>query len=94
MKSTYYIYIATNKNNSVLYIGVTNDIRRRMYEHKNKLTDGFTAKYNICKLIYIEEYSNITEAIAREKQLKGGSRMKKEELIGRFNPAWKDLDVS
>jgi len=81
----------TNKGNSVLYTGVTNNLERRVYEHKNKVVDGFTGRYNINKLVYFEEYNNINDAIAREKQIKGGSRKKKIELIEKDNPKWRDL---
>ena len=85
------IYIMTNKNNGVLYTGVTSNLFRRVYEHKNKLVAGFTSKYNVTKLIYYEEYETMPEAIAREKQIKGGSRQKKIDLINSKNPEWKDL---
>ncbi|MFH1051289.1 MAG: GIY-YIG nuclease family protein [bacterium] len=91
MDNQYYIYIMTNKNNTVLYTGVTNDLGRRMYEHKNKLHEGFTKKYNINKLVYFEIFERIDDAIAREKQIKAGSRKKKEELINCINSEWKDL---
>ena len=81
----------TNKNNTVLYTGVTNDLIRRVYEHKNKLIEGFTSRYNIIKLVYFEEFSDIRNAIAREKRIKAGSRKKKEDLINSMNPDWKDL---
>ncbi len=81
----------TNKYNTVLYVGVTNDLVRRVYEHKNKLVKGFTAKYNIVKLVYYEIHEDIKEAIKREKQIKGWLRAKKEELIKTMNPSWKDL---
>ncbi|GAQ94148.1 putative endonuclease [Thermodesulfovibrio aggregans] len=81
----------TNPANTVLYTGVTSDLKKRVYEHKNKLADGFTKKYNVVKLVYYEVYENITDAIMREKQIKGGSRRKKIELINKFNPQWKDL---
>ncbi len=87
----FHIYILTNKTNRVLYIGVTNNLRRRIYEHQNKLNPGFTKKYNVNKLIYFEEYSSAYEAISREKQLKGGSRQKKNQLINNYNPEWHDL---
>ena len=87
----YYIYILTNKINSVLYIGVTNDLQRRIYEHKNKLITGFTRKYNLNKLIYFEHFENINDAIKREKQLKKWNRSWKEELINKENPKWNDL---
>lgn len=85
------VYILTNKSNNVLYVGVTNNILRRVYEHKEKLEDGFTAQYNLNKLVYYEFYDDMVNAIIREKQLKGGSRIKKMELINKFNPDWKDL---
>ena len=87
----YYIYILTNKNNTVLYIGVTNDLTRRVSEHRQKLVKGFTSKYNVDKLIYFEKFNFIVAAIAREKQLKGYSRAKKNGLINKFNPEWLEL---
>ena len=87
----YYTYIIATKNNAMLYIGVTNDLQRRLYEHKNKLIDGFTKRYNISKLVYFEEYADIEEAIAREKQLKGWTRAKKDKLIEKENPKWDEL---
>lgn len=87
----YYVYIATNKINTVLYTGVTNNLIRRMYEHKNKFISGFSSKYNICKLIYYEIFNDINEAIKREKQIKAGSRKKKIELIKKINSEFKDL---
>ena len=91
MKYHYYVYILTNQSNTTLYIGVTNDIYRRANEHNDKVVEGFTEKYNINKLIYVEEYSSIKDAIAREKQLKGWTRNKKENLINSLNPQWEDL---
>ncbi|MCR4606173.1 MAG: GIY-YIG nuclease family protein [Oscillospiraceae bacterium] len=87
----YYVYILTNWENKVMYIGVTNDLERRLYEHKNKLADGFTNKYNVNKLVYVEETGNINDAIAREKQLKGWRRDRKNALVESMNPAWEDL---
>jgi len=87
----YYVYILTNKTNRVLYIGITNNLVRRVWEHKEKLVPGFTAKYNVTKLVYYEVFNSPEEAIAREKQLKGWLRRKKIELINRFNPEWRDL---
>ena len=87
----YYVYILTNKNNTVLYIGVTNNISRRVCEHNDKVIDSFTKKYNINKLVYCESTGDIKEAIAREKALKKWSRKKKIELIERINPNWNDL---
>ncbi|WP_293154703.1 GIY-YIG nuclease family protein [Okeania sp. SIO2C9] len=91
MTKEYYIYIMTNKRNTVLYTGVTNDLIKRVYEHKSKLVEGFTKKYNINKLVYFEMYENPSEAIAREKQIKAGSRQKKVNLINSMNLEWKDL---
>lgn len=75
----------------MLYTGVTNNLIRRVYEHKQKLVDGFTKKYNITKLVYYEMFNNIENAISREKQIKGGSRQKKIELINNMNKEWRDL---
>ncbi|MFZ1036777.1 MAG: GIY-YIG nuclease family protein [Smithella sp.] len=91
MNKQYFIYIMTNKNNSVLYTGVTSDLTRRVYEHKNKLEDGFSKKYNLDKLVFYEIYNDVNEAIAREKQIKGGSRVKKIKLIEEMNHKWNDL---
>lgn len=87
----YYVYIITNFTNSTLYIGVTNNLERRLYEHKNKLVDGFSKRYNFNKLVYFEETTSIETAIEREKQLKSWKRDKKETLIKNINPTWKDL---
>ncbi|DAA91152.1 TPA: excinuclease ABC subunit C [Candidatus Gastranaerophilales bacterium HUM_6] len=87
----YYVYILANKNNSTIYIGVTNDLVRRIYEHKNNVVKGFTQKYNVHKLVYFEQTENIENAIIREKQLKNYSRERKEELINNVNPNWEDL---
>lgn len=87
----YFVYILTNWDNSVMYIGMTNNLERRLYEHKNKLVKGFSAKYNTNKLVYIEETSDVTAAIAREKQLKSWRRGKKNDLVKSANPEWKDL---
>lgn len=87
----YFVYIVANKMHNVLYIGVTNDLERRMYEHKHKLVEGFTKKYNVDKLVYYNEFSSINDAIAAEKKLKGWTRAKKVALIEQFNPEWKDL---
>jgi len=81
----------TNKNRNVLYVGVTNDLLRRVFEHKEKLCGGFTAKYNLDQLVYYEFHEDMVNAITREKQIKGGSRLKKMLLIRKFNPEWKDL---
>ncbi len=87
----YYVYILTNQYNTVLYTGVTNNLERRLYEHKNKLINGFTKKYNVDKLVYFEQTDNINSAIAREKQIKGWIRKKKDELIASVNAERKDL---
>ena len=81
----------TNEYNNVLYIGVTNDLARRVYEHKSGLIEGFTKQYNVHKLVWFESCHDVKAAIAREKQLKGWIRSKKEELIQKKNPEWKDL---
>ena len=86
----YYVYILTN-NSKTLYTGVTNNLRRRMYEHKQKLVEGFTKKYNLTKLVYYEISEDVRSAIAREKQIKGWLRSKKIRLIESINPEWKDL---
>ncbi len=91
MDRHHYIYIMTNKKNTVLYTGVTNNLRRRVYEHKEKLIKGFTKKYNITKLVYCEVFDRIGDAITREKQIKGGSRQKKIDLIKSMNKDWQDL---
>ena len=87
----YFVYILSNKYNNVMYIGVTNDLERRMYEHKNKLVDGFSKKYNLTKLVYYEIAQDVESAIAREKQLKNWHREWKVNLIKQTNPEWKDL---
>lgn len=89
----YFVYIFTNKSNKVLYIGVTNNLERRMYEHKNKMINGFTKKYNLTKLVYFQETSDVRSAIEREKQLKNWHRDWKIKLITDFNPEWKDLSI-
>jgi len=89
----YCVYIMTNAHNTVLYTGVTNDLARRVYEHKHGLGSLFVKKYNVHKLVYYEVGDNIHSAIAREKQIKGGSRHKKIDLINKLNPEWKDLSV-
>ena len=89
----YYVYILTNSSNKVLYVGVTNNLERRCYEHKQKLIKGFTQRYNVDKLVYFEEFDSIELAIFREKQIKGYSRSKKDALINKFNLEWKELSV-
>jgi len=86
----YYVYIMTNRSKT-LYTGVTNDLMRRVYEHKNKMVEGFTKKYNITRLVYFEETNDIQSAIMREKQIKGWLRNKKIALIESVNQEWKDL---
>ena len=86
-----YVYILFNKRNGTLYVGVTNDLVRRVYEHKNKLVEGFTKTYNVDKLGYYEVFDDIENAIKREKALKGGSRLRKLQLIESINPDWEDL---
>ena len=87
----YYVYILTNSTNRVLYTGVTNNIEKRLYEHKTKAVKGFTARYNVHKLVYFETTTEIYSAIQREKQIKGFTRDKKVNLINSVNPAWADL---
>lgn len=91
MYKQYYVYLMTNKNNTVIYTGVTNDLKRRVYEHREKLVEGFTNKYNVTKLVYFETFDDITYAISKEKQIKGGSREKKNGLVKTLNPEWRDL---
>ncbi len=86
-----YVYIMTNKTNTVLYTGVTSDLRRRVWQHREKLVEGFTKRYNAVKLVYYEACPDMLSAITREKQLKGGSRQKKVDLIEGLNPEWLDL---
>ncbi|NMN01250.1 excinuclease ABC subunit C [Bifidobacterium sp. DSM 109958] len=86
-----YVYMLTNQHNTVLYTGVTNDIIRRVSEHRNHAADGFTARYNVSKLVHVETFPDPVAAIAREKQLKGWTRAKKNALIETGNPQWRDL---
>lgn len=88
---TAYVYILFNKRNGTLYTGVTSNLKLRVYEHKNKINKGFTEKYNVNKLGYFEEYEDISLAIAREKNIKAGSRKNKIRLIESINPNWEDL---
>ena len=88
---SYYIYMMTNYTNKVIYTGVTNNLAKRVYEHRNGLILGFTEKYHLKKFVYFEEYPSIKDAIQREKQIKNGSRKKKIALIEGMNPEWKDL---
>ena len=91
MKKQYYVYIAVNKRNTVLYTGVTNNLERRIYEHKHRVIKGFTAKYNINKLVYYQEFNTPEEAISAEKKIKGWTREKKIGLIKNTNPEFKNL---
>ena len=91
MQAESYVYLLANKHNNVLYTGVTNDLIRRVYEHRNKLVARFTQKYNVDRLVYFEVCSGIVVAIEREKQIKGWSRKKKQDLINSLNPEWNDL---
>jgi putative endonuclease len=88
---SYFVYLLTNWSNKVIYLGITNDLCRRIHEHKNKLVAGFTAKYNLCKLVYFEETNDINAAIAREKEIKKWRREKKDRLVEKINPRWQDL---
>jgi putative endonuclease len=92
MDKQYFVYIMTNKWNKVLYTGVTNDLQRRVIEHKEKQFKGFTQRYNVDKLVYFQVVESIESAILREKQKKGGSRKDKTELVNSMNPEWRDLN--
>ena len=89
----YYVYIMSNFNNKVIYVGVTNDLKRRVYEHKSGTIEGFTQKYNVHKLVYFETTTEVEAALNREKQLKGWRRDKKNALIEKLNPEWVDLSI-
>lgn len=89
--TVYHVYIVTNSAHSVLYVGVTNDLKRRLHEHKSEIAEGFTKRYHIHKLVYYEAFKTPEAAIAREKQLKGWKRDKKDALIKSLNPNWDDL---
>lgn len=91
MEKIYYIYILASRRNGTLYTGITSDLAKRVWEHKNKLVEGFTYKYNVNKLVYYEEYNDVYEAIQREKRLKGWHRKWKLALIEKNNPYWNDL---
>jgi putative endonuclease len=91
MSKQYYVYIMTNKNNRVLYTGITNDLKKRVYEHKEKFVNGFTKKYNVSKLVYYEIFGDPENAILREKKIKAGSRQRKIDLINSMNKEWSDL---
>jgi putative endonuclease len=89
----YYVYIMTTQRNTALYTGVTNDLKKRIAQHKLKLVGGFTKRYNVSKLVYYEMFEDAEAAIAREKQIKAGSRQKKIDLIRRLNHKWEDLTL-
>jgi len=91
MYKTYYVYLITNWSNKVLYIGVTSNLEQRIYQHKNKLINGFTRKYNINKLVYFEQTNDINSAITREKEIKKWRREKKDDLVKSKNKTWDDL---
>jgi putative endonuclease len=91
MDRPYYVYIITNPTRTVLYTGVTNDLRKRIFQHKEKRVPGFTGRYNVNKLVFYEVTPDVRSAIEREKQIKGGSRARKIALVEQMNPAWSDL---
>ena len=86
-----FVYLLTNQHNRVLYTGVTNDLKRRVWQHREHLVEGFTARYQVTKLVCYEMFADIRDALAREKQIKAGSHQKKIDLINGFNPEWRDL---
>ena len=90
---TSYVYLLTNWNNKMMYVGVTNNLERRLYEHKQKLMPGFTEKYNVNKLVYFEETNDVRVALEREKEIKKWRREKKNRLVETANPEWKDLSA-
>jgi putative endonuclease len=89
----YYVYILANHRSTVLYVGVTNDLERRVYVHKQRLVPGFTSRYNVDRLVYFEETTDVASAISREKELKGWRRARKAELVATMNPSWSDLSA-
>jgi putative endonuclease len=91
MSGQYCVHIITNRHHTTLYTGVTNDLKRRVYEHKSKAVESFSNKYNLFKLVYYEITEDVNSAIMREKQLKNGTRRRKVDLINGMNPGWKDL---
>lgn len=91
MRDRFFVYILTNERHTVLYTGVTNDLLRRVGEHRARIIPGFTSRYNAEMLVYFEETSDVSAAIAREKQIKGGSRRRKVALVDSINPDWRDL---
>lgn len=88
----YFVYIMASKGRTI-YTGITSNLERRVYEHRHRLTPGFTSQYNVSRLVYVEEFTDVNDAIRREKQIKNWSRAKKETLIERQNPTWRDLSV-
>ena len=92
LTKSYYVYLLTNWNHRVMYVGVTNDLKRRLYEHKNKMMEGFSEKYNLIKLVYFEETQDVHAAIIREKEIKKWRREKKNQLVNQINPEWQDLN--
>jgi putative endonuclease len=94
VKRDYYVYFLANVHHTVLYVGITNDLLRRVTEHREKRVEGFTKRYNVTKLVYFESFPDAATAIEREKQLKAGSRRKKLDLIEQQNPEWEDLYLS
>ena len=93
MDNRYYVYILTNEHGNMMYIGVTNNLQRRIYEHKSEMNDGFTKAFHIHKLVYFEECSDVKAAIEREKQLKKWSRTKKNTLVEKVNPNWNEIEI-
>ena len=87
----YFVYILTNWNNKVIYTGITNNLERRLFEHKNGIVDGFTKKYNVHKLVWFDYTTDVLSAIEKEKQIKGWTRAKKNALVEENNPTWRDL---
>ena len=91
MDKLYFVYILTNQRHTVLYTGVTSDLKARVYQHREKLLPGFSSRYNVFKLVYYEAFQDVTAAVTREKQIKAGSRQRKMDLINSQNPEWRDL---
>ncbi len=93
-EKSYYVYILTNDWGNVMYVGMTSNIERRLYEHKQELADGFTKRYHVHKLVYYEQTNDAYAAVTRERQLKGWTRKRKNELVETVNPNWEDLSTS
>ena len=91
MSKTYYVYLLSNKKSTVIYTGMTNDLVRRVYQHKQGQSESFTQRYRVNRLVYFESFADVRDALEREKQLKAGSRQKKLDLINSTNPEWRDL---